>query len=253
MTLASTCQGGDLHTYPTRWIDPKDKKRGTANLTDPSTSEVLIHGTALYTGSPGHPSSARMPRVTAPPSAPFPLAAMTSSSARCLSVVSSKDRWTWLVGALWRRPKSRCSATALSATHAAGGLEVQLGADQRVEAAERVDVLDHLVFVGDAAEHLVGVLAQVGLEALRRVSSGGCSVPRSSTRAGVLTTSTSLWDLPSQSGPLECLLDRVRVFTMPRPCCCNRMVSAVRADKPAGRPSGGRATTGSGDPSAAPV
>ena len=98
---------------------------------------------------------------------------------------------------------------APAAPQAAGGLEVQLGADQRVEEPERVAVIDHLVFVGDDPEHLAGVLAQVGLEPRRRNQLRrmlGAEVVGPLRRLD--DEHVAVGDLPSEAGLVERLVDR---------------------------------------------
>ena len=106
----------------------------------------------------------------------------------------------------------RQAPDAPAAPQAAGGLEVKLRSDQRVEEPERVAVVDDLVLVGHDPEHVAGVLAQVGLESLRR---------NQLRRVLAAEVVDPLWrlddehvavgDLPPQPGPVERLVDRSRV------------------------------------------
>ena len=118
--------------YQTCWIDPEHKKgdprrrrcsRGDRVSVCVDSGCRVEHGQfALAIGpeprSPfslragptnrlrrGHPSQARMPiLVSGSTVRPGAHAVITSSSARCLIVVSSNERCTWLVRVVYRRP-----------------------------------------------------------------------------------------------------------------------------------------------------
>jgi len=89
---------------------------------------------------------------------------------------------------------------------------VKLRADQRVEEPERVAVLHDLVIVRDDSQHLAGVLAQVGLEPLRRDELGRVLYAEVVAPLGrVDDEHVAVGDLPPQPGFLQRLLDRARV------------------------------------------
>src|SRR5205085_2873146 len=95
------------------------------------------------------------------------------------------------------------------AVEAAGGLEVHRGADQLVDELEGLDVLDDAVPLADDAEHLAGVLPDVGppagdLFAARQPpvvdGGGGAAVYRD----------RFAFDAPPEAGALDRLGDRGR-------------------------------------------
>jgi hypothetical protein len=90
---------------------------------------------------------------------------------------------------------------------------VHVRAGQRVEEPERVAVIDDLVLVGDDPEHLAGVLADVGLVALRRDQLGRVLGPELVGRfRGLDDEHVAVGDPPAQAGPVERLVDRFRVL-----------------------------------------
>jgi hypothetical protein len=89
--------------YRTCWIDPDGGKRieRARQLSRRGGHGRAGPGWSRHGERAGHPRSTRTPSLITASLREEPHAAATSASARCLSEVSSNERWTWFPGGLY--------------------------------------------------------------------------------------------------------------------------------------------------------
>ena len=96
----------------------------------------------------------------------------------------------------------------LAAHQAAGRLEVQVRADQRVQEPERLDVLDHLVVVRNDPEQRPVIVTEIRAETLSGPRDGRLEDPADVLPVRALDyEQVALADLPAEAGLLEGILD----------------------------------------------